>query len=113
MVVHAAYLQVWADVGIFGFIAYGALTLGVLLGSWARPKIIPQMQFGDRVAFYNGIYVLSCWVLAGVFHPLSTEITEWVMFIVGLAGLQVPLWVPVRRPVARYVSLSEPASVRN
>lgn len=89
-VIHDAYLQVWGDVGIIGFISYLFLTVGAPIGPWARPKAIPYANIGVRIDFFNGVYILSCWVLSSLFHPLSTELTEWIMFIVGLAGLHVP-----------------------
>lgn len=98
MVVHIAFLQVWADVGLLGFLAYTALTLGSLFGPWARPALISQAELGDRIAFHNGLFVLTCWAISGLFHPLSTELSEWIMFAVGLAGLQVPQWIS-RRPI--------------
>jgi len=97
LVIHDAYLQVWADVGLFGFMAYVVLTIGILLGRWARRSEVARADISDRVSFHNGVYILTCWALSGLLHPLSTEISEWVMFIVGLAGMQVAFWLPRSR----------------
>lgn len=88
IVVHCAYLQIWADVGVLGFVSYLALTVGVLFAAWRPIRAISTLGLGDRIVYYNGMYVLMCWAMASLFHPLSTEISEWIMFFVGLAGVQ-------------------------
>jgi hypothetical protein len=92
MVVHIAYLQVWADVGLMGFLAYGALTLGALAGPWSSMRRVSGASLEDRIDFFNGIFVLFCFAISGLLHPLSTELTEWVMFLTGLAGLRAGRW---------------------
>jgi O-antigen ligase len=94
MVVHLAYLQIWADVGILGFIAYAVLLFGALLGPWVRTSAVVTADVGDRIVIYNGTYLLLCWAISSLLHPISTEIAEWVMFIVGLSGLQSAAWLP-------------------
>lgn len=100
VVVHDAYLQVWADVGILGLIGYVALTLGVLVGPWVRRGTMVRADIGDRIGFLNGVFILTCWAISGFLHPLSTEISEWVMFIVGISGLQIATSAPRARQAA-------------
>jgi hypothetical protein len=82
-VVHIAYLQIWADVGLVGFLSFVALTIGSIPVLWKQYKARATTEPGRRALFYNGIFLLVCWAVAGLLHAVSTEISEWVMFVLG------------------------------
>lgn len=86
MVVHMTYLQVWADLGLFGLAAYVCLVWGWL--PWLPRMLRGLRNVSDcrsRAICYNAIFLLMVFGLAGIFHPLSTEWSEWILFIIPYA----------------------------
>ncbi|GEM84439.1 hypothetical protein MHY01S_26050 [Meiothermus hypogaeus NBRC 106114] len=86
MVVHNAYLQVWADLGIMGLIAYVGLVLGWLI--WL-PSFFRCVHWRvdpiERGLYYNAVFMLFFYAFSGLFHPISTEWSEWISFILPYA----------------------------
>jgi hypothetical protein len=86
MGIHMTYLQVWGDLGFLGLVAYIWLVWGWI--AWV-PRVLRRVQtLADpvhRAVYYNALYMLLFFALAGFFHPLSTEWSEWVIFIVAYA----------------------------
>lgn len=86
MVIHMTYLQVWADLGLLGLIAYGWLVWGWILWLPATFARITRMADPmERAIYYNAIFLLIVYGLTGFFHPLSTEWSEWIVFVVPYA----------------------------
>lgn len=86
MSVHMTYLQVWADLGILGFAAYVWLVLGWV--PWIpavmrRVRALPDPA--QRAIYYNALFLLIAYAVIGVFHPVSTEWTEWILFMIPYA----------------------------
>jgi hypothetical protein len=85
MVVHMTYIQVWADIGLLGFVCY----LGIVLG-WMRwlPRafaaIAAMPSADDRAMHHNAIFLLFVFAFTGLMHPLSTEWSEWITFLAPL-----------------------------
>ena len=85
MVVHNTYLQFWGDFGVFGLIG-----LLLLYFSWTffLPKITYQIQVNNQikgnVLVTFSILMLCYFILNGFFHPYSTELSEWMIFIIPL-----------------------------
>ena len=85
MVVHNTYLQVWGDFGIFGIMALLSLYFGWI---FMVPKISRNLQIiglgfvGAMVC--SSILMLFYFVMNGMFHPYSTEFSEWIIFIIPL-----------------------------
>jgi O-antigen ligase len=83
---HMTYLQVWADLGLLGFLSYIWLVWGWL--PWV-PRVLRRVRGlpdpVERAVYYNALYVLLFYAVAGFFNPLSTEWSEWVLFIVAYA----------------------------
>jgi O-antigen ligase len=83
---HMTYLQVWADLGLAGFISYIWLVWG-----WVPrlPRVLRRVRAlsnpVERAIYYNAVYVLLFFGAAGFFNPLSTEWSEWVLFVVAYA----------------------------
>lgn len=95
MVVHMTYLQVLGDLGLLGFVCYVWLTLGWipwLPRALANVRHLPSAF--ERAVYYNAIFLLLFFALAGLLHPLSTEWSEWVTFIIPYALF----WEAVRAP---------------
>lgn len=89
MVVHQTYLQVWADLGILGITAYLALVLGWLLNLPNMWVLIQGEKDASRRAWYhNSVFLLLVFAASGLFHPLSTEWSEWSWFIVPASLLK-------------------------
>lgn len=99
MVVHITYLQVWADLGLIGLVAYLWLVWGWL--PWlplSLRRIRALSDDSERALYYNAIFLLFVFGLAGFFHPLSTEWAQWIPFLVPYALI----WQLVRfRPETR------------
>lgn len=89
MVVHMSYLQVWADLGVFGFIAYLTIVIGWV---YTLPRGLLQIRGSSSVEykalFYNSIFVLLAFAVTGLFHPLSTEWSEWTPFLIAYAFIK-------------------------
>jgi hypothetical protein len=86
MVVHMTYLQVLGDLGLLGLLAYLWLILGwlpFLPRAWRNIRSLPDAPL--RATYYSAIFLLLFYALAGLFHPLSTEWSEWVTFIIPYA----------------------------
>ena len=85
MSVHMTYLQIWADLGIFGLLAYLWVTCG-----WApqlRRAFLAVRSIGsaeERAIYYNAVFILMFFVFSGFFHPVSTEWSEWIAFAIAL-----------------------------
>ena len=83
---HFSYLQMWADTGLLGFVSYVALNIGLAAqGVHRLCKSARRMSGGRACAAFTGVYLLLCWAMACVFHAVSTELTEWLMYLAGLA----------------------------
>lgn len=86
MVIHNTYLQVWADLGILGMVAFTLLVFG-----WIA--FLPRVYLSikgmskpeSRAIYYNVIFMLGYFAFNGFFHPLSTEWSEWITFIIPFA----------------------------
>jgi O-antigen ligase len=88
MVVHMTYLQIWADLGLPGLFAYVWLVWGWLPWLPMALRRIRTLQDDQwRAIYYNAIFLLFVFGLAGLFHPLSTEWAQWLPFIVPYALL--------------------------
>jgi hypothetical protein len=99
VVIHNAYLQMWADVGLLGFLSFSALTLGSIPVLCARYRRRAGADPERRVLFYNGMFLLACWGVAALLHPVSTELSEWIMFILGYSSVVVAGTAPALRPM--------------
>jgi O-antigen ligase len=86
--VHMTYLQVWADLGLLGLIAYVWLVWGWIPWVPAALRRISGMSDPvQRALHHNAIFLLLVYGVIGFFHPLSTEWSEWIIFIVAYAIL--------------------------
>jgi len=77
---------VWADLGLLGLVAYVWLVWGWL---WWAPRVLERIRCSAdpewRAIHYNALFLLLFYALAAFFHPLSTEWSEWVIFIIPYA----------------------------
>jgi len=87
IVVHMAYLQLWADVGLLGFLSLSALNFGSVIILWRKYKTRAMSNPNHCAIFYNGVGLLICWAIADIFHPISTELSEWIMFLIGYCSV--------------------------
>jgi len=86
MVVHNTYLQVWADMGILGIISYLVLTLGwVIFLPFFYKKFTLVESIETKAVLINSVFMLIYLAFNGLFHPLSTEWSEWIIFIISYA----------------------------
>lgn len=86
MVVHNTYLQLWGDFGLLGILGMALMLLGWLA---LIPKIMKQIQINkdmtENVLVCSSILMLTYFIGNGLFHPYSTELAEWIIFIIPLA----------------------------
>lgn len=83
MVIHNTYLQVWADLGLFGIITYLLVVGGWLIHlpkTYKKIKVLKQAN--ERGLYYCSMFLLFYFLFSGLFHPLSTEWSEWVIFLI-------------------------------
>jgi O-antigen ligase len=86
MVIHMTYLQVWADMGLLGLTAYVWLMWGwIVLAPTVLRRVRALSDPTLKALYYNSVFLLLVYGLAGCFHPLSTEWSEWIIFIVPYA----------------------------
>src|SRR5579885_108453 len=83
VVVHNAYLQSWADLGLLGFLA---ITLTLL---WWVPQLrgavksIQKLPFpGLRALHHGAICGLFAYSFICLYHPIGVEISDWIHFII-------------------------------
>lgn len=85
MVVHNSYLQVWGDFGFFGLISIIFLYLGWI---FMLPRVFKKLQIIGNSSvssiICSAILLLVYFILNGLFHPYSTEFSEWITFIIPL-----------------------------
>ena len=86
MVVHNTYLQLWGDFGLFGLLGMFFVFLGWLA---FLPKILKRVQINKNmkgnILVSSSILMLMYFIGNGLFHPYSTELAEWIIFIIPLA----------------------------
>ncbi len=86
MGIHMTYLQVWADMGLLGLTAFVWLMWGWIV--WV-PMVLRRIRVlsapAQRALYYNALFLLFFYGLAAFFHPLSTEWSEWIVFIIPYA----------------------------
>ena len=88
MVVHMAYLQIWADAGLLGFIGYCWIVFGWLA---LIPPLLRRVNLGkeeegaERVVGAAFMLLYYAWV--GLFHPISSEWSEWATYLIPLSML--------------------------
>lgn len=82
MVVHNTYLQIWGDYGLVGLVSY---LLIILVWIFLLPKVLIKLQVSNdnlfKVRVCSSILVLVYFAFNGFFHPYSTELSEWILFI--------------------------------
>ncbi|MGE7914318.1 O-antigen ligase family protein [Lysinibacillus xylanilyticus] len=85
MVVHNTYLQLWGDFGLFGLLGMCLIFFG-----WIAflPKIMLKLQINknkkENIVVSSSILMLIYYIGNGLFHPYSTELSEWITFILPL-----------------------------
>jgi O-antigen ligase len=104
---HFSYLQMWADTGLLGFVSYVGLIFG--LAAQAVHRLIQSVRTMSKIrarAAFTGVYLLLCWAMACVFHAVSSELSEWLMYLAGLALVSNMLRSPldIRSRLARLLA---------
>ncbi|WP_445479358.1 O-antigen ligase family protein [Lysinibacillus irui] len=85
MVVHNTYLQLWGDFGILGLLGMCFIFLG-----WVAflPKIMMKIQINknekENILVSSSVLMLLYFIGNGLFHPYSTELSEWITFMLPL-----------------------------
>lgn len=83
MVVHNAYLQLWADYGLLGLATFLVIVLGWITEAPARlRRIVAVRDLPQRARYYNALFILLWFGTSLMFHPFSSEWSEWILFLV-------------------------------
>jgi O-antigen ligase len=82
MVVHFSFLQVWSDVGLVGFLSY--TTLLSFAACMAFKRLLCAPPRAQSIA-RQCVYLTGGWIIAGCFHPISSEMSVWIWFFLALA----------------------------
>lgn len=84
--IHMSYLQVWANLGMVGLLAYTWLTWGWL--PWL-PEIVhvvhAEKDVHKKAIYYNAIVLLTVNGLGACTYPLGTEWSDWGFFLTAYA----------------------------
>ena len=82
MNVHNAYLQIWADLGLLGLVSFLFVVFGWMKAApaWIRSIVrLPDTRL--RAGYYNALFTLLWFALSLLFHPFSSEWSEWILFL--------------------------------
>ena len=86
IVVHMTYLQVWSDLGVLGLLGHLGFTFFWVPG---LPRFLRRIRtlarVEDRALYTNAMFVLAIFCASAFFHPLSTELPEWLPFSMAAA----------------------------
>jgi O-antigen ligase len=82
--IHCSFLEVWADVGLLGFVAFSVLTAAPLLAT-LQSNLHPNPE--SRKARLQLFFLFGGRLLVGFIFAFSTELTEWIWFILLIAVL--------------------------
>ncbi len=86
MVVHMTYLQLLADVGVLGLLGYlGIFLVPLFYAMWSIRRAKDRWACFDRQVLPLGI--IGIYLFSGLLHPVSTEISEWLIVLIGLSML--------------------------
>ncbi|MFB5086100.1 O-antigen ligase family protein [Psychrobacillus sp. PGGUH221] len=87
MVVHNTYLQAWGDFGLLGVLSLTLISCGWI---YLLPNALKKIQVINngfmKAIFCSSIMMLLYYVLSGLFHPYSTEFSEWMTFILPMTA---------------------------
>jgi hypothetical protein len=82
--VHNTYLQLWAEVSVLAMAGFVLLAFAWLPAVGRTLRALAGLERPlDKAVGYNAFYIALCFPLAALFHPLSTEWTEWLPLIVA------------------------------
>lgn len=86
MTVHNTYLQLWGDAGLLAFVALVSLFLtGMIVAAIVTFQVAGRMRLNERPFVYSQAFVLFYFPFNALFHPFSTEWSEWVIFLSAYA----------------------------
>lgn len=87
-VVHNAYLQLWAETGLFGLLAFVALMWGwTLRATTTCRSIIEIPDVRLRAMHYNSLFALLFTGLSYMTHPIGTEWGDWIILSGSYAAI--------------------------
>ena len=82
-VIHNVFLQTWADLGLLGIVLYIAIF---------TPAFMMARQWLKNGSGHDfmvlPLSIVFCYLFSNLFHPISTELTEWVLVAFSL-GLMI------------------------
>jgi len=86
MVVHITYLQLLSDVGVIGLVGYLGIFAVPLVATFRR---VVRAEDGwlmlDR--FSLPLCILMCYLVVGLLHPVSSELSEWAIVLLAFCLL--------------------------
>lgn len=85
MVVHNTYLQLWGDFGLLGLFSMLCIYFCWI---WMTPSILNKLSQNqdsfENTLVSSSLLMLIYFAVNGLFHPYSTEFSEWMTFIIPI-----------------------------
>lgn len=86
MVIHNTYLQVLSDLGFIGFISHLYIVFAPVLFI-AKGFFYSTIKFSQVNDNFLPLGILIVYAFVGLFHPISNEISEWLIIVVAVSIL--------------------------
>lgn len=84
MDIHMSYLEIWANAGLLAFLGYAGLMITPLVEA---PRLLRHLRNASdpyiRAVGYTAVFTLFSLAVSGLFHPFSTEWSEWTPYLVA------------------------------
>ena len=91
-VIHNVYLQTWSDLGILGMLIYVGIFIPAIWSAiiWFRCNSEQRHSSENKTESDHlllPITIVFCYLFSSMLHPISTELTEWILIAFSLGLL--------------------------
>jgi hypothetical protein len=86
--IHNTYLQLWAEVGLVALLGFVVVAFAWLPSLPTTLRVVLHIRsIPDRAIAHNALFFAFCFPIASMFHPVSTEWSEWLPLLVAYTVL--------------------------